>query len=202
MTKPTTSVTDDLRSRMGNAESRQQELLAERGEIAFAATVEKEKAAVQRLGAINTELSALADELSVLEAALKEAYRREAKAREAEVAEKRCSDMRAADAVLDDAEVLAQQFDDALAAVLTAAIAFEEKMVKVRRLTGASPQHDAVRVFLFRALRTALQQSPISIDAVAPGERTTLLPVFQSWAGSTRRFIAATLNKTAAKEAA
>jgi hypothetical protein len=196
-----TSVTDDLRARLGACENRQQELFAERSEIAFAAMVEKQKAAVQRLEAINNELSALTNERSVLESALVEATRRETAAEDAARAEKRRSDLRTADALLDDAEKIAQEFDDALRTVREAAVAFEAKMIQVRRLTGTSPQHDAIRVFLFRAIRTALHQSPVHIDAIAPSERTALMPVFQSWAKSARVLIANTL-KTAAKEAA
>jgi hypothetical protein len=136
-----------------------------------------------------------------VEAALREAARRETQAAEADRAAKRCADLTLADAALDDAERLAQDFDDALLAVRNASIAFEMKMMQVRRLTGTSPQHDAVRVFMFRAVRSALHQSPVHIDAISPSERTELMPIFRSWAQNARTHIANTINNAAKKAA-
>jgi hypothetical protein len=198
-----TNVTDDLRNRLGACESRQQELLAERSEIAYVATVEKQKAAVQRLVAINGELSALTNETSVLESALRESHRRETLAEKQAQAAKRCADARAADALLAEAEDIACRIDAGLTAVSQNSLMFEQKMIEVRRLTGdITPRYDNIRVFLVRALRSAVHRGPLHIDPVAPSDVTTVSQAMASWSRSIRGWIAGVLDKTTAREAA
>jgi hypothetical protein len=195
------TITDDLRAQLTAIDEKQVALIEERDSISYSAVVERDRKSVARLAELNGQLNNLKNEAASIEAALRESTKRELAAAEAERDAKRCSDLRQADGLLDEAEKIAQEFDDALRAVRETAVAFEAKMIQVRRLTGTSPQHDAIRVFMYRAVRSALHQSPVHIDAIAPSERTALIPVFQSWAKSARVLIANTL-KTAAREAA
>jgi hypothetical protein len=196
----TKTVTDTLRSNLASIEGRQTELLAERDELSYLALVDRQPAAIKRLAAINEEIENLKTQAGSIEPALREAVRRETQAAEEARAEKRRDDARQADAILDDAEKLALAFDDSLRTVRETAVAFEAAMIKVRRLTGASPQHDAVRVFMFRAVRTAFHQSPIHVDAIAPSERTELA-LFQGLGENSPVWIANTVNNKA-REAA
>jgi hypothetical protein len=195
------SVTDDLRSRLAAIEGHQTELLAERDEISYLALVDRDKKAVDRLNAINGEIERLKTQASSIEPALREATKRESAAREEAAAEKRRSDARQADVVLAEAEKIALKFDEALKAVSEHAIAFETAMINVRQLTGTSPRYDAIRVFMFRAVRSALHRTPVHIDAISVAEQTTLSAASTSWSRSIRGWIAGVINNNAAKAA-
>jgi hypothetical protein len=104
--------------------------------------------------------------------------------------------------MLTEAEAIATKLDEALAAVRDHAVAYETKMAEVRRLTGVGPQYQIIRIFLVRALQTALHRGPLHIVSIAPAERTTAQQASKHWSTSVRNMIAATLNKTAAKKAA
>jgi hypothetical protein len=196
-----TNITDDLRSRLGNAESRQQELLAERGEIAFAATVEKQKAAVQRLETINHELSALANEISVLEAALKEAHRRDLAAAEAERGEKRKANAAAAADALLHAEDCAALLTKTMADLRSHAITLQSRFAEIRRLVGVGPTDQMLRVHLARSLKAATMGSPIQLEHLAPNERVEVDDVIGPWANSIRNSINAAVGEKPAKAA-
>lgn len=200
-TTKTKTVSDDLRARLGSCESRQQELLAERSEIAYAATVEKQKAAVARLAELNAELSALTNETSVLEAALKESHRREIAAEEHARAEKRRNDAREAEAICSEAEQIAEKLDKAFAEVRQHAVHYEEAMTKVRRLSGHGPAFNHIRVFMARAVMTAVERTPLHVEAVAPAIRTTFSAATASWLQNIRAHLAPLL-KTQTKRAA
>jgi hypothetical protein len=46
---------------------------------------------------------------------------------------------------------------------------------------ASSPSYDSVRVFMFRAVRSALNRSSVHVDVIAPSEMTTLTGASQSW---------------------
>jgi hypothetical protein len=196
-----TNVTDDLRSRLGNAESRQQELLAERGEIAFAATVEKQKAAVQRLETINNELSALANEISVLEAALKEAHRRDVAAAEAERAEKRKANVAAAAEMLLRAEDTAALLTKAMDDMRSHSLELQRQFAEIRGLIGVGATDQQLRVFLTRCVKTATMNTPMHLEHLAPNERTDVNAVVVPWAASIRNWINSAVGEKPAKAA-
>jgi hypothetical protein len=196
------SIADQLRSELAINDGHQTELRAERDELSYLALVDRRPQAIQRLAAINEEIGNLTTQAQTIEPALKEALRREGVAREQAAVEKRRDDARKADTALTEAEEIAKKFDEALLAVRANAVAFEAAMIKVRQLTGTSPRYDAIRVFMFRAVRTALFQTPVHVDSIAPAERTTLSEASASWSRSIRGWLASVLDKTTAKRAA
>jgi hypothetical protein len=200
MSKTISQTIDDLRSRLAGIENQQVELLAERDEISFAAVVDREKKAVQRLAEINTALSQLTGEASTVGAALAEASRRELQEREQEMATRRRNDAEQAETVLAEVENLALQLDREMAALKNAAVAFEGKMATVRRLSGAGPQHTALRAHLARAISSGLMGLPQHPDVLAPSERHTLESITTAWATQVRTRISAVI-ETAAKAA-
>jgi hypothetical protein len=196
-----TNVTDDLRVRLGNCETRQQELLAERAEIAFEATVERTPRAVKRLTELNGELSALTNESSVLEAALQEAHRRELTAREQEAIVKRKANAAAAADVLLRAEDTAALLTQAMADIRSHAVTLQTKFAEIRRLTGIGPTDQMIRVHLARSLKAATMGSPIQLEHLAPSERVPVDASIGPWAKSIRNWINAAIGTQPAKAA-
>jgi hypothetical protein len=183
------SIVDELRSQLASLEGRQVELIAEREEISYLALVDRDKKAIERLAEINTELANTTSHASSLTAALREASSRETKAHEQEMAQKRRDDARRADVVLAEAEKLALKLDHAMAALKRDAIAFEQAMAEVRRLSGAGPQHTAMRSHLARAISSGLIGLPQHPDVLAPGERHSVTSLTTSWANQVRHRI-------------
>ena len=203
MTDKISNVVDDLRGQLAAIEGRQVELVAERDEISYAAIVDRKPEAVKRLAALNGELANIATQTASLTAALREAAKRESQARDQELAAKRREDARKAGVEMAEAEKLAVKFDEALQVVGETSVAFEAAMIRIRQLTGSSPAYDSVRVFMFRAVRSALHRTPVHIDAISPAEQTTLSEASASWSRSIRNWIAGVLeNKTQAAKAA
>jgi hypothetical protein len=119
------------------------------------------------------------------------------------MAQKRRDDARRADVVLAEAEDIARKIDDGLTAVSQNSMLFEQKMIEVRRLTGdITPRYDNIRVFLVRALRSAVHRGPLHIDPVAPSDVTTVTAAMAAWSKSIRGWIVGVLDKTTAREAA
>jgi hypothetical protein len=200
MTKTLSATIDDLRGRLAAIEGQQVELLAERDEISFAAVVDREKKAVQRLVEINTALSQMTSDASTVVAALADASRREMQQRDQEMATRRRNDAEQAETHLAKAEDLAQKLDQAMAKLKGAAVDFEKTMADVRRLSGAGPQHTAMRVHLARAISSGLMGLPQYPDILAPGDRHLVAEITQAWATQVRNKIAAVI-ETAAKAA-
>ncbi len=203
MTKSISATIDELRGKLGAAEHRQVELNAEILEISWAAHSGNVKAK-SRLDEITTELAHLAAEVTSITAALAEGARRQLAEQDAARKDRRRSDAAKAEVVLKEAEKIAERLDGALQVLRVESVAFEKAMIEVRQLSGgAGPRFDAARVFLVRALRSAVHRGPMHLDAVAPGEITTVQQVASAWSRQIRGTISAVLNnKTAAKEAA
>jgi hypothetical protein len=196
-----TNITDDLRVRLGNCETRQQELLAERAEIAFEATVERTPKAVKRLTELNGELSALTNESSVLEAALQEAHKRELTAREQQAAEKRKQNAAAATDVLLHAEDTAAALARAMADVRSHAVTLTSQFAEIRKLINVGPSDQMLRVNLARSLKAATMGSPIQLEHLAPSERVPVDAAIGPWANSIRNWINAAAGEKPAKAA-
>jgi hypothetical protein len=73
-------------------------------------------------------------------------------------------------------------------------------MAKVRRLSGAGPQHTAIRVHLARAISSGLMGLPQHPDLLAPNERRSVTELTTAWATQVRNRIV-TLVETPAKAA-
>lgn len=196
-----TSVTDDLRVRLGACKSRQQELLTERSEIAYSATVEKDRAAIKRLEEINGELAALTNETSVLESALKEAHRRESAAEDAARAEKRRSNAGAAAEVLLETKATAALLAKAMLDTCELSSKLRAQFADMKNLTGAGPTAESVQVNLSRSLTTAVMNSPMKIAHLAPSDRCTIDAIVDDWSASIRNWITAALGDKPAKAA-
>jgi hypothetical protein len=203
MTKSISQTINDLRAQLVDIEGRQAELIADRDEHSFAAVVERQPQAIKKLAAINSELDNLKHRAASLQAALREATKRENAAAEAEAAEVRRRNAREADVLCSDAEAIAEKLDAAFAALALHAQEYEAAMGAIRRKINIGPQFDHVRVFLVRALRTAIHRTPLHLDAISPVDQTTVSQASASWLRNIRGQIARTLNsKPAAKEAA
>jgi chromosome segregation ATPase len=202
MTKSISEIIDDLRARLASIEDAQNELLAERddGEIAFSAHVEGDAKAIKRLAEINAELGRLQGEASTVGAALAEAARREMQARDQDLAERRRADGEQAETILAETEKLAAAMDAAMVSLKAAAVDFQDKMLAIRRLSGAGPQHTAIRVHLARALSSGLMGLPQHPDLLAPNERRSVTELTTAWATQVRNRIA-TIIETPARAA-
>jgi hypothetical protein len=202
MSKTISEIIDGLRARLASIEENQIELLAERddGGTAYAAHVEGSPKAIKRLAEINAELGRLQAEASTVSAALAEAARREMQARDQDVAARRRSDAAQADMILAETEKLAETMDAAMVSLKAAAVDFQDKMEAIRRLSGAGPQHTAIRVHLARALSSGLMGLPQHPDLFAPNERRSVTELTGAWATQVRNRIA-TIIETPAKAA-
>jgi hypothetical protein len=194
MTKSISEIIDDLRARLAGIEEAQVELLGERddGGTAYAAHVEGSPKAIKRLAEINAELNRLQAEASTVGAALAEAARREMQARDKDMAARRREDAEQADTVMAEVEKLAKEMDVAMASLKAGAVDFQAKMEMVRRLSGAGPQHQAVKVLLARAISAGLLGLPQHPDLLAPNERRSTTELATSWGQMVRNRIATT----------
>jgi hypothetical protein len=202
MTKTISEIIDGLRARLASIEEGQIELLAERddGGTAYAAHVEGSPKAIKRLAEINAELGRLQAEASTVGAALAEAARREMQARDKDLAARHRADAEQADTILAETEKLAETMDAAMVSLKAAAVDFQDKMAAVRRLSGAGPQHPAIRVHLARAISSGLMGLPQHPDLLAPNERRSVTELTTAWATQVRNRIA-TIVETPAKAA-
>jgi hypothetical protein len=198
------SIVDELRGQLAAIEGRQTELIAEREDegLAYQAVVDRKPRAIKRLEEINAEIANLTTQAASLEPALREAVRRENVAGEEAAAEKRREGARQADVVLTEASAIAKKFDEAALTLREHSIAYERKMIELRRLTGISPNYETVRIHMFRTLKSAVHRSPIHAGPVAPDEVTEMSKIAESWSASVRNWIASVLDKTTAKRAA
>lgn len=196
--KPELRTITDLRTKLGAAEGRQVELNAEILEVSYGAHtgVAKDR---KRLTEINDELARLAPEVTSLTAAMAEATRRETQARDAEISARRRADMEQADKIMLEAETLAATMDAAMSSLKAAAVDLQDKMATIRRLSGAGPQHTAIRVHLARAISSGLMGLPQHPDLLAPNERHSVAELTTAWAAQVRNVIATV--ETAAKAA-
>jgi DNA repair exonuclease SbcCD ATPase subunit len=197
------NVSDDLRKQLSDIEDHQAALLTERDEISYLALVDRDKKAIERLNSINDELRVLTTRAETVQAALKEAVRRETAAQEEAAAEARRQNAREAELLCAGVESIAQKFDETLAALAQHAQDYENEMAKIRRLIGAGPTFDLVRIFLGRALRTSIMRTPLHQETIAPGDRVTVSAATATWMQNSRVHIGRTLNvKPAAQKAA
>jgi hypothetical protein len=200
MTKSITQTIDDLRGKLAASNGLQSELNAEIQEVSFLAHTGDAKSQ-KRLDEIRTALAKVDIEIRSLTAALATAANMQVAEQDAALAELQRANARKAEIILTEAESIASKMDDALMAVRDLAISYETKMLEARKLVGHGPNYEIIRIFLIRALRTALHRGPLHIVAIAPGERTTVQQASQHWVTSIRNLIAA-LNKPATKKAA
>jgi hypothetical protein len=201
MTKSITQTIDDLRGKLAASQGLQSELNAEIQEVSFLAHTGDIKSQ-KRLDEIRTALSKVDIEIRSLTAALATAANMQVAEQDAARAELQRANASQAEGMIAEAELIAQALDKALLEVRDNAVAYEAKMVAVRRLIGYGPNYEIIRIFLVRALQTALHRGPLHIISIAPGERTTAQQASNHWAASIRNMIASTLQKTAAKKAA
>ena len=201
MTKPKSlsEIIDGLRDELAAAEQRQVELDAEILEISWAANTGDAKAK-KRIDEIANELAHLATEVKSVTAALAEGARREMEARDAEISARRHADAEQANKIMLEAEALAATMDGAMALLRVGAVDLQDKMAMIRRLSGAGPQHTAIRVHLARAISSGLMGLPQHPDLLAPNERHSVAELTTAWAAQVRNMIA-TLDKAAAKAA-
>ncbi|TAI67654.1 hypothetical protein [Bradyrhizobium sp. Leo170] len=192
----------DLRAKLNDVEHKQVELIAERDELAFAALVDRDKKAADRVAAINSELSGLTNQIGAISAALKEAAKREAAAAVAERAKRRRDDARKAETIVAEVEGLGCEMDKALTAAKDAAVLIENKLAELRRLSGGGPMTESVRVNLCRAVVSANMFSPLHTVVLAPDERTTVQMLTTPWGRSIRNWIAGVLGTEKEREAA
>jgi chromosome segregation ATPase len=195
MTKSISQILDDLRGKRGAAEQRQMELDSEIEEISFAAHTGDAKAK-KRLDEITNELSHLATEIKSTTAALAEGARRQLQEREEEMSAQRRADAEKAETVMAEVEKLAAAIDAAMASLKAAAVDFQNKMEMARRLSGAGPQHQAIKVLLARAISAGLMGLPQHPDLLAPNERRSVTELTTAWAQQVRNRIA-TINEPA-----
>jgi hypothetical protein len=200
MTKSITQTIDDLRGKLAASNGLQSELNAEIQEVSFLAHTGDAKSQ-KRLDEIRTALSKVDIEIRSLTAALATAANMQVAEQDAARAELQRANARKAEIILTEAESIASKMDDALMAVSDLAVSYETKMLEARKLVGHGPNYEIIRIFLARALRTALHRGPLHIVSIAPGERTTVQQAAAHWATSIRNLIA-TLNKPATKKAA
>jgi hypothetical protein len=189
MSKSISKILDELRSKLGAAEQRQVELNAEILEISWAANTGDAKAKA-RIDAITNELAHLATEVKSVTAALAEGARRETQARDAEISARRRADAEQADKIMLEAETLAATMDGLMASLKVAAVDLQDKMAMIRRLSGAGPQHSAIRVHLARAISSGLTGLPQHPDLLAPNERHSVADLTTAWAAQVRHVIA------------
>jgi chromosome segregation ATPase len=196
------TVISDLRAKLAAAEGLQLELNAEVQEISYAAHVDREPKAVKRLAEISHQLEhVIGGEIKSLTAALAEAAKREVAAQEAARAELRRKNARKAADVLLEVEALATTITTALADLRKNSLQLEAKLAEIRRLTGAAPSSEAIRVNLGRALKTALMASPMQLEHLAPSERVTVADIVGPWARSITNWITAAIGEKPAKAA-
>jgi hypothetical protein len=201
MSKSISQTLADLRNKLGAAEGVKLELDAEIAEISFDAHTGVAKAAT-RLSEIARQQQTVAVEIKSQEAALAEGAKREVAAQESQRAELRRSNAAKAANLLLEAEETAALLSKAMADMSEYSSRLRDQFSEIRRLTGTGPTPESVQVNLGRSLTTAVMNSPMKIAHLAPNERCTVDAIVGGWATSVRNWINATLNKTAAQEAA
>jgi hypothetical protein len=201
MAKTLSDSINTLRSRLASIDEEQVRLLAERDSLAFACHVDREPAAIKRITAIASALTALQAESSTVAAALADASRRELQEREHEMAARRRVDAQQAETFLADAEKLALEIDRAMATLKAAAVAFEGSMASARRLSGAGPTHPALRSHMARAISAGLATLPMHEGALGPAERHSLASITTAWATQIRTRISDVIEIASAKAA-
>jgi hypothetical protein len=200
MTKKT-SVVDDLRAQLVDLEGRQVELLAERDEHSFDALVTRDRGAIERLSAINSELANLTNQSASLNAALREASRRDLAAAEAERAEKRKQNAAAAAEILLHVEETAAQLTKDMAGLRSHSMKLQTQFAEIRGLIGVGATDQQLRVFLTRCVKAATMNTPMHLEHLAPGERTDADAVVAPWVTSVRNWINAAVGEKPAKAA-
>jgi hypothetical protein len=143
----------------------------------------------------------LANEISVLEAALKEAHRRDIVAAEAERAEKRKANAAAAADILLRAEDTAALLTKAMADLRSHAVTLQSQFAEIRKLIGVGATDQQLRVFLTRCVKTATMNTPMHLEHLAPNERTDVNAVVAPWAASIRNWINSAVGEKPAKAA-
>lgn len=201
MSKPK-SIVDDLRARLGDAEGREQELIAERDtDVSYMALVERDKTSVARLAEINDALGRTKNEIAALRSAMQEAVNRERAAEDASLVARRRADAERAKSMLGELEQLGIEFDASAIATVKAATAIRSKVSELRELTDAGPSVDSVQVNLKRALAAATMGGPLHTVHLAPADRVTLSQLVGPWLQSFRNRINAVLGDKPAKAA-
>ena len=188
--KPELRTITHLRTKLGAAEGRQVELNAEILEVSYGAHtgVAKDR---KRLTEINHELARLAPKRHA--ASPRQWPRLRAGKRRREMPKspaRRRADMEQADKIMLEAETLAATMDAAMSSLKAAAVDLQDKMATIRRLSGAGPQHTAIRVHLARAPSSGLMGLPQHPDLLAPNERHSVAELTTAWAAQVRNVIA------------
>jgi hypothetical protein len=196
MTKTTT--VNDLRAKIAALEDSKIILEAERGEISYAAHVEKNSAATKRLAAINSELANGAAEITSLQAALNEANRRDAAAKAAQLDGKERDAAAAALGLLDTFAKRGAALDEAFDKLIAEYVALSDEFRQLENLKFAPTSHRMVHITMRTALLTKLMGTDLKIQHLAPGERKSFEGAIGGWSASIRSRAQARLNhKTA-----
>jgi hypothetical protein len=197
-----TTTTSDLRGRIDAAENHQLEVAAERDQIAFAALVERNPAAVKKLAALNAELARASTELASLNAAFAEAGRRSAVAeacrRDAEERDDATKALELLDSFEKRGAALDEKFNEAIAEFSL----LSEDFRQLERLGFAPTTYALVHSNMRLALKSRLMGTGLAVEHLAPHHRRNFIDVIEGWASHVRARATARLKRNAAKSAA
>jgi hypothetical protein len=187
----TSTTVTDLRGKIDAIENKKLILASQRDDIAFAALVDREPAAIKQADAINDELTQLTHEEAMLNAALRTAQKRDADAKVAEQTSRKRADLERAVSLLPEALALAERMDAAMKGLHADTTAYDALWAQIRELSGAGPHKTARGVHLGRSFRVGLRGLPgIVADMVPPNERHGVAELDAGWSLQVRNIAA------------
>jgi chromosome segregation ATPase len=192
----------DLRNQITEVQNKRLVLEAERDELAFAAHVERNAKAVQRLAEISTELDHLGNEKATIEAAIAEAGRRAVAASAAEAADAERKRAEKAQPIAERLAGLGAKADTAAKEYASCLVQIEAAIDDLAKLGAPVPSRSLVAVHKTLAHDSAMMGATDKTRVVPPGARRTFQFLTLGWSTPARNWIATKLSNTAAKTAA
>jgi hypothetical protein len=179
-------------------------LAEDRQRLSFSAHGDGDVAAQKRLSELNRASTTAALELENIDAALVEANTRlEVARRQADIAadQARAHELRK---VLGEFVESGGKLDEAMAALVAECGALKDLLAKLHRLGAGVPTHGQLDALGHHALLTALGQTlwRRRFETLAPNQRRTFGDLFDGWAATVERDIAARLGEADVEEAA
>jgi hypothetical protein len=200
-TNTTCASTAELRSKLAEAQTRQQILSATRAEYAFGAVVEKDKASIKKVDEITEELNRVANEIAVLTAALAESGRRDEAAAAAKRDSDECGNAEKALALLDSFEKRGAALDAAFDTAISEYNALVDEFRRLDALGFAPTTYNLVNSNMRLALKSKVMNTGLVVEHLRSHLRRNFVDVISGWSNHVRARATARLNKTAAKAA-
>jgi hypothetical protein len=185
----------ELQAELDTAQTAEVTLTAERDELSFPALVMKDKTAIERLAAVNTELQGLTARTASIRAAIAETDRRIAENTKAELS---AAQQQRAQTAWPIAEALVERgrkMDQALRAYLNERVALEADLAQLARLGAPAPSRDLVSINLRNGHDAAFSMLDRHSRPVAPNYRRSFEQLAEGWSLPARKWLAAKLHK-------